>query len=106
MIRLANRLNGSGHSPRQQASALLAALLLAVLQVVAVSHLVGHSASGDADGCELCLNAAHGGHGLAATATVPPVFLALLGRVTFAPTLRVSSRAPTTCRARGPPSFA
>ena len=68
MIRSLNRIGESGPSPRQRFSVLLAALLLTVLQVVAVSHLISHSASGDTGHCEFCLHAVHGGDALVAAA--------------------------------------
>ena len=106
MISKVNGPGGSNPSPRQRFSVLLAACLLTVLQVVAVSHLIGHSTTGDTGNCELCLNAVHGGDALVAAATLPPAFHALVGRLIRVPELQVSSRTPTACRARGPPSFA
>ncbi len=106
MILATNGLRPGDPSPRQRVSVLLAALLLTVLQVVAVSHLIGHSANGDTGNCELCVNAVHGGDALVAAATPPPAFHALVGRLILAPELQVSSEAPTVYRARGPPSFA
>lgn len=106
MIRRVNSPGGDDPSPRRRLSVLLAALVLVVLQVVAVSHLIGHSASGDTGHCELCLNAVHGGAALVASAIPAPTFHGLTGRLILAPELRVSTRAPTVCRARGPPSFA
>lgn len=105
MIRRANGLRGSDPSPRQRVSALLAAFLLTVLQVVAVSHLIGHSTSGDTVNCELCLNAVHGGDAPVAAATPPPSFRALVGRLIVVPELQGSSWTPTAHRARGPPSI-
>lgn len=101
-----NRLRNGSPSRRRQFSVTLAALLLTVLQVVAVSHLIGHSATGDTGNCELCLNAVHGGNGLVAAATLPPAFHGLVGRLTLTPELQVSSRTPAVYRARGPPSSA
>ena len=106
MIRSLNRIGESGPSPRQRFSVLLAALLLTVLQVVAVSHRISHSASGDTGHCEFCLHAVHGGDALVAAATPPPAFHALIGRLTVLPERQMSSRTPTVCRARGPPSVA
>ncbi len=106
MIPSLNRIGESGPSPRQRFSVLLAALLLTVLQVVAVSHLISHSASGDTSHCELCLHAVHGGDALVPAGTPQPPFQALAGRLIGGPELPIWSRTPTTCRARGPPSFA
>ncbi len=105
MIGTTNRLSRSDTSPRQRASVLLAALLLTVLQVFAVSHLISHAASGDTGSCEVCLNAVHGGDALVAAANPPPAFRALVGWLVLAPELQVSSRTPTVYRARGPPSI-
>lgn len=106
MLFVTNRLCSSDPSPRQRVTVLLAALLLTVLQVVAVSHLVGHATSGDTGHCELCVNAVHGGNALVAAGAPPPAFHALVGRLLLGPELQVSSEAPTVYRARGPPSFA
>ncbi|MBN8278984.1 MAG: hypothetical protein J0M16_00040 [Gammaproteobacteria bacterium] len=104
-----NRVSGTNTSPPLRFSILLATLLLTVLQVIAVSHLISHTAHGD-DGdtgdCELCLNAVHGGSALVAAATSPPAFHALAGELAASPERQVSSRTPTVCRARGPPSLA
>jgi hypothetical protein len=101
-----NRPGGKNPSPPQRFSVLLAALLLTVLQVVAVSHLIGHSADGDTGNCELCLNAVHGGDALVAAGTPPPAFHAFAGRLPAVPELQITSRTPTVYRARGPPSSA
>ena len=106
MLPSLNRLGGNYPSLPQRFGVLLAALLLTVLQVIAVSHLIGHSADGDTGDCELCLNAVHGGDALVAAGTPPPAFHAFAGRLPAIPELQVSSRIPSVYRARGPPSFA
>jgi len=106
MILRANGLSGNSPSPPQRFNVLLAALLLTVLQVIAVSHLIGHAAEGETGNCELCLNAVHGGDALVAAGNPPPAFHALAGRLVVAPSLQVFSHTPTVYRARGPPSSA
>jgi len=88
---------------RQRISGLLAALLLAVLQVVAVGHLIGHSATGDNAGCQVCVNAAHAGSAMVPTVAALPVFQASLGQLLIAAQSQVSSLTPANFRARGPP---
>jgi len=106
MIRRTSGLRSIHPFPPQRFNVLLAALLLTVLQVIAVSHLIGHAAEGETGNCELCLNAVHGGDALIAAGNPPPVFHALAGRLVVAPSLQVFSRTPTVYRARGPPSSA
>ncbi|MEQ1803323.1 MAG: hypothetical protein ABL989_15440 [Gammaproteobacteria bacterium] len=106
MSRRPNELRSIDPSPRRRVSVLLATALLTVLQVIAVSHLIGHAAEGDTGDCELCLNAVHGGDALVAAGTPPPAFRALAGRLPAIPELQVSSRTPSVYRARGPPSSA
>lgn len=103
---MADTLSSRDSSPYRRVSTLLAAILLTVLQTAAVSHLISHSVTGDTGGCELCLNAVHGGDALVAAATLPTVFPVLVDRFIAGPKLRVSSQTPAVYRARGPPSFA
>lgn len=106
MIRSLNHRGGNNPASAQRFSVLLAALLLTVLQVVAVNHLIGHATTGDTSNCELCLNAVHGGNALVTSATPAPAYHALAGRLTVIPELGFSSRTLTAHRARGPPSAA
>ncbi len=50
-----------------------AAALLFVLQVAAVSHLVGHAATGESAGCLVCASAAETGHSLPSAGLTPAV---------------------------------
>jgi hypothetical protein len=96
----------SRHTVPGRFSVLFAALLLTVLQIAAVSHLVGHSAGGDTGNCELCLNAAHGGDALVAVSAPPATFHAYLGLLIVDTERQAFSRPPSVYRARGPPAFA
>ena len=87
----------------QRISGLLAAVLLAVLQLVAVGHLIGHSATGDNAGCQVCVNAAHAGSAMVPTVAALPVLQASLGQLPIAAESQVSSLTPAVFRARGPP---
>lgn len=106
MLSPVDSLCGSHLSPPRRINVLFAALLLTVLQVIAVSHLIGHAAEGDTGNCELCLNAVHGGDALVAAGTPAPSFHALAGRLVVVPSLQVLSHTPSVYRARGPPSSA
>jgi hypothetical protein len=99
-------LSGITLTSRQRVSVLLATLLLTILQVVAATHLISHSAGGDNGGCELCLSATSGGNAMVAAATVLPVFHQQAGRLVIVTKRPVYSRTPAVYRARGPPSFA
>jgi len=96
----------SRHTVAPRFSVLFAALLLIVLQIAAISHLVGHAAEGDAHSCELCLHTAHGGDALVAGSSAPATFHACLGRLIVDSERQVFSRHPSVYRARGPPAFA
>lgn len=79
--------------------------MLTVLQVIAISHLISHTAEGDTGNCELSLNAVHGGDALVAAGTPAPAFHALVGLIVV-PSLQAFPRTPTVYRARSPPSSA
>jgi hypothetical protein len=97
---------GSRRTVPRRFSVLFALLLLTVLQIAAVSHLVGHSAVGDTGNCEICLNATHGGDALVAVSAAPATFHACLGRLIVESDRQAFSRTPSVYRARGPPAFA
>lgn len=81
---------------------LLAALIIAGLQLAAVSHLVGHAADGGNKHCSVCLAAGAAGTAMPASALVLPA-ITLRARPVFAPaqpappgalTARYQARAP------------
>ena len=96
-------LSSNARPRAQRIRGLLAALLQAVLQVAAVGHLIGHSATGDNAGCQVCVSAAHGGGAMVPTVAASPVFQASFGQRLIAAGSQVISLTPAVFRARGPP---
>ena len=103
MFSLRHMLSSKTRSRRQLIRDLLAVLLLAVLQAAAVGHLIGHAATGDNAGCQVCVSAAHAGSAMVPTVAALPVFQASLGQLLLAAGSQVSSLTPAVFRARGPP---
>lgn len=88
---------------RSRASALAGVVLLAVLQVLAVGHLIGHAATGDNGGCDVCVNAGHSGGALLPTVAVAPAFHARPVLRAFVPPSPTPVRPTPVYRSRAPP---
>lgn len=82
---------------------LLAALIIAGLQLAALTHLVGHASNGDNKHCSVCLAAGDAGTAMPASALVLPD-VALRACPVFAPAQPAPSGARTArYQARAPP---
>ncbi|MEO8223294.1 MAG: hypothetical protein ABI661_00670 [Gammaproteobacteria bacterium] len=93
----------AGASPRARWRLQLAAVALVVLQVAAVSHLVGHSAAGGGAECAICLAATGSGNAIPAAAVAVATFQATTSEAVefVASSPSIPSRA--SYRARAPP---
>lgn len=82
---------------------LLAGLALVIVQLATISHLIGHSASGENAGCVICLRAG-GSVGAAPPASLGgPVFQSITSHVLEPVATLVATRAIAIYRARAPP---
>jgi hypothetical protein len=81
----------------------IAASVLMVAQVAAVSHLIGHSAGGDNSRCAICLAVSHSGSALPVSPAAQPFFPSTVTLAVEPGTEPVSTRIVARYRARAPP---
>jgi len=93
----------AGASERTRGRLLFAAVALVILQVAAVSHLTGHSATGDNAGCAICIAASQSGSAVPAAPAALPVFHSITSLVVEPVARPVSARVSASYRARAPP---
>lgn len=81
----------------------IAASVLVVAQVAAVSHLISHSAGGENSRCAMCLAANEAGSALPASPVALPLFLSITSLVVEPADEPVPTRIVARYRARAPP---
>lgn len=81
----------------------LAALLLLVAQVAAVAHFIGHSAQGEAGGCNICLHAGQSGSALMPSASPQIEFQPTTSVLVTTVETQIFRSVPSIYRSRAPP---
>jgi hypothetical protein len=103
---LRHLMTGRRSSGRPRLPVLLTLAFLMVTQVIALSHLTGHTAQGDNAHCAICVSASHAGNAVPASANLADI-QNLAARPAVPVVTGQSYRSPPVVyRSRAPPAFA